>query len=121
MADVNAAVPQGSILGPLLFLIYVNNLADGLTSNTKLFAVDASLFSVVHNANTTTKKLNNNLVKIDRWAYQWKMSFHPDPCKQAQEVIVSRKTNKEYHTLLIFNSNNVSETNSQKHLEFFSR
>ena len=115
-ADVNAGVPQGSILGPLLFLIYTNDLADGLSSNAKLFADDTSLFSVVHNANTTAKELNNDLVKISRWAYQWKMSFNPDPSKQAQEVIFSRKTKKEYHPPLAFNNNNVSKTNSQKHL-----
>ena len=44
------------------------------------------------------------------------MSFNPDPSKQAQEVIFSRKTKKEYHPPLAFNNNNVSETNSQKHL-----
>ena len=93
-ADVNAGVPQGSILGPLLFLIYINDLADGLSSNAKLFADDTSLFSVVHNANTTAKELNNDLVKISRWGYQWKMSFNPDPSKQAQVVILSRKTKK---------------------------
>ena len=69
-ADVNAGVPQGSILGPLLFLIYINDLADGLSSNAKLFADDTSLFSVAHNANTTVKQLNNDLVKISRWACQ---------------------------------------------------
>ena len=69
-ADVNAGVPQGSILGLLLFLIYVNDLAVGLSSNAKLFADNTSLFSVVHDANTTAKKLNNDLVKISRLAYQ---------------------------------------------------
>ena len=114
--DVNAGVLQGSILGPPLFLIYINDFAVGLSSNAKLFADDTSLFSVVHHANTTAKELNNELVKISRWAYQWKMSFNPDPSKQAQEVIFSRKTKKEYHPPLAFNNNNVSETNSQKHL-----
>ena len=44
------------------------------------------------------------------------MSFNPDPSKQAQEVIFSRKTKKEYYPPLAFNNNNVLETNSQKHL-----
>ena len=93
-ADVSAGVPQDSILGPLLFLAYITDLADGLSSNAKLFADYTSLFFVVHNAYTTAKELNNDLVKISRWAYQWKMSFNPDPSKQAQEVIFSRKTKK---------------------------
>ena len=115
-ADANAGVLQCSILDPLLFLIYVDDLADGLSSNAKLFADDTSLFSVAHNANTTAKELNNGLVKTNRWVYQWKMTFNPDPSKQAQEVIFSRKTKKEYHLPLAFNNNNVSETNSQKYL-----
>ena len=40
-------------------------------------------FSVVHNANPTAKNLNNDLVKINRWAYQWKMIFNTDSSKQA--------------------------------------
>ena len=54
-ADVNAGVPQGSILCPLLFLIYINDLADGLSWNAKLFADDTLFFSTVYNANTTAK------------------------------------------------------------------
>lgn len=55
-----------SILLLLLFLIYINDLADGLTSNAKLFADDTSLFSVVHNVKTSGDEVNNNLVKIDQ-------------------------------------------------------
>ena len=54
-ANVHAGVAQGSIVGPLLFLIYINNLSDNLTSNAKLFANDTSLFSVVHDVNTSAK------------------------------------------------------------------
>ena len=45
-------------------MININDLADGLSSNAKLFADDTSLFSVVHNANTTPKELNNDLIEI---------------------------------------------------------
>ena len=51
-------------------------------------------FSVIHDSSTTRNELNDDLVKISNWAYQWKMSFNPDPNKQAQEVIFSIKTKK---------------------------
>ena len=63
-ANVHAGVPQGSILGPLIFLIYISDLSDNLTSNAKLFADDTSLFSVVHDVNTSAKELNEYLKKL---------------------------------------------------------
>ena len=78
-AIITAGVPQGSILGPLLFLICVNDLSDGLTSIIKLFADDTSFFSVVHDINTSAKELNEDLNKINNCAFQWKMNFNPDP------------------------------------------
>ena len=57
----------------------------------KLFADDTSLFSVVHDISTSASDINNDLKLISNWAFQWKMSFKPDPCKQAQQIIFSRK------------------------------
>ena len=115
-SDVKAGVPQGSILGPLLFLIYINDLSEGLSSNAKLFANDTFLFSAIHDSNTSALELNNDLANINRWAFQWKMSFNPDPKKQAQEVIFSQKSKATSHPPLVFNNNNVMQAASHKHL-----
>ena len=80
---LKAGVLQGSILGPLVFLVYINNLPEGLTKNTKLFAEDTSLFSVVHDSTASSVSLNNDRLKIFQWADKWKMIFNPDVLKQA--------------------------------------
>ena len=103
--NIEPGVAQGSILGTLFFLIYINNLYDDLTSNPKLFAHGTSLFSVVHNINSTANNLKSDLMKLSYWAFQWKMRFNPDPNKQTQEVIFSRKINKNDHPPLYFNQN----------------
>ena len=82
--DIRAGVPQGSFLGSLLFLIYVNDLPNGLESGCKVFADDTSLFSVAHDLITSARDISNDLKLITDWAFQWKMSFNPDPSKQAQ-------------------------------------
>ena len=82
---------QGTVLGSLLFLIYINDLPVGLTTNVKLFVDDTSLFSFVNNASVSASRLNSDLVKIGNWAFNWEMSFNPDHTKQAKEVIFSKK------------------------------
>ena len=69
-----------------------------------------------HDITISANELNNDLKKISGWAFQWKMSFNPDPSKQAQEVIFSRKLKNVSHPPLVFNNANVSSCKSQKHL-----
>ena len=117
---VTTGVPQGSVLGPLFFLININDLPLGLTTNVKLFADDTSLFSVVKNASVSASRLNNDLVKIQDWAFNWKMLLNPDPTKQAKEVIFSKKKKKKNlgtHPSLFFNNSLNEQDTTQKHLD----
>ena len=70
--NIYVSVPQGSVLGPLLFLIYINDLPAGLTSMCKIFADDTSLFSKVNDKSNSNTQLNFDLVKINKWAFQLK-------------------------------------------------
>ena len=82
----------------------------------KIFADDTSLFSKVIDKNNSNSQLNSDLVKISKWAFQWKMFFNPDPNKQAIEVCFSNKCNKENYQPLQFNSSDVQIADSHKHL-----
>ena len=97
-------------------MIYINDLSDDLSTTAKLFADDASFFSIVQNISTSASHLNNDLSKVSNWAFHWKMSFNPDPSKQAQEVIFSRKIQKTCHPSIYFNNKSVKQVPSQKHL-----
>ena len=115
-STIESGVPQGSVLGPLLFLIYINDLERNTKSNIKFFAHDTMLFSIVKDPVVSANNVNHDLNIIQLWAHQWKMEFNPDPTKQAAEVLFSCKKSNPNHPQLIFNGTTVTKVNDQKHL-----
>ena len=113
---IESGVPQGSVLGPLLFLIYINDLERNIKSNVNFFADDTMLFSIVKDPVISASDLNHDLDIIYQWAHQWKMEFNPDPTKQATEVLFSCKKSRPHHPQLTFNGTVVEKENEQKHL-----
>ena len=115
-SGIESGVPQGSVLGPLLFLIYINELESNIKSNIKFIADNTMLFSVVKDPLISANDLNHDLDTICRWAHQWKLEFNPDPTKQAIEVLFSCQKSTPYHPQLTFNRSVVTKVNEQKHL-----
>ena len=113
---INSGVPQGSVLGPLLFLIFINDLPDGIILFCEIFADDTSFFSNVYDIDISAKELNSDLEKISKWAFQWTMQFNPDPNKQENEVIFSRKTKTSSHPPVAFSNSVIKKYPHHKHL-----
>ena len=99
-----------------MFLIYINDLLDGLKSKCKLFADDTSLFSVVNDINTSASNLIEDLQKIGNWAFKWLMNLNSDPNKQAQEIIFSRKKTASLHLAIYFDNKPFKSSQIHKHL-----
>ena len=113
---VLAGVPQGSILGPLLFLVYINDLPNELKSTVKLYVDDTSLFTIVRSKNESVNILHNDLFSVSKWAYNWKMLFIPDPSKPTQEVLFSRKEKVQIHLATSLSNIHIERASYQKHL-----
>ena len=110
---IKAGVLQGSILGPLLFLIYINDIVVDIHSSIRLFADDTSLYIVVDNPQQAANLLNADLAKIHLWASRWLVSFNPS---KSESMTLSRKQNKPLHPPLNMAQLNINEVTSHKHL-----
>ena len=114
MLERNPSCPEGSILGPLFFLIYIN-IPEGIQSDIIFFADGTSIFSIMKDSISASITLNEDLHLISKWAYSWKMSFNPDPSKQATEIVFSKKQSNIQLLTLKFNDN-ILTPDSHKHL-----
>jgi hypothetical protein len=77
--QVTSGVPQGSVLGPLLFIVYVDDMEDGLLNKLLKFADDTKLFGKVRDEGEY-RSLQEDLMKLSRWSEKWMMPFNVEKC-----------------------------------------
>ena len=113
---IRAGVPQGSILGPLLFLLFINDIVTDIGSNIRLFADDTSLYMIVDNPTATAELLNLDLEKIIEWAKTWLVTFNP---LKTEALLISRKLIKPYHSSLHMDNQIIDEVDTHKHIGIY--
>lgn len=109
---LSAGVPQGSVLGPLLFLLYINDIADKLTGMARLFADDTSLSFSSTDLATIEFILNNDLVQLSKWATHWLITFNP----LKTEVMLISNIYNDYNLEFKYNNTILNIVDTHKHL-----
>ena len=115
---VEAGIPQGSILGPLLFLIYINDIVDVVHSNIRLFADDVTLFMEVDQPDTAARNIDVDLSNIQNWADKWLVTFNPTKTKT---MLISRRLISRNYPNPVFCNSTVESVNEHKHLGLIIR
>ena len=110
---VKCGVPQSSVLGPLLFLVYVNDLPNASSLNIRMFADDTVLFCSHKNSQNVQAMVNNELHKVSKWFCSNKLSLI---LKKTRYMILSKsKTNEPFSVQI--NGFEIVQTHSYKYLE----
>ena len=114
-AYLHAGVPQGSVLGPLLFLVYINDISDDIQTPPYLFADDTSLFCPVLNGDihSAVAQLNSDLGKVSEWAKKWLVKISES---KTVAMLFSRKKYHAYNIPLKLGSSTIATVHEHKHL-----
>ena len=111
---ISAGVPQGSVLGPLLFLVFINDITDVITNySIRLFADDTWLFIEVDNREGAALLLNDDLKKIENWSSKWLVTFNPS---KTESMIMGFKHHKSEHPKLYLHNTPIINVNKHKHI-----
>ena len=108
-------MPQGSRLGPLLFIIFINDIINDLESEILVFADDTTLLTSGNDPAQTSAILNRDLDKISEWANKWQVTFN---AKKSKDMIFSRKVLNNSPPLE-FNGICIERVNKHRHLGVF--
>jgi hypothetical protein len=98
IAAVTSGVPQGSVLGPVLFLLYINDISENIRSSLRLFADDSILYREIKNGSDHTI-LQQDLVTLAKWSQTWQMEFNIDKCYL---MTISTKPSIKQYTYSMF-------------------
>ena len=111
---LSAGVPQGSVLGPLLFLIFINDITHVIMNcKIRLFADDTSLFIEVDDPTVSALALNDDLEALNKWSAKWHVDFSPP---KTEEVLISNKRVKVNHPPLFLGGEQIKRVPHHKHL-----
>ncbi len=116
--SIHAGVPQGSILGSLLFIVYVNDAIADITSHICLFTDDTSLYLIVEEPEGAVKVLNHDLHKLDTWSKKWIVKFS---IPKTKSILLSRKDIPVPPPLLSLGATQIDEVTTHKHQDYTSK
>lgn len=107
--NVSSGVPQGSVIGPCLFLMYINDLPENLLSGVRLFADDTILYTTAD----CSDELQKDLKSLEEWEKKWDMHFNPSKC---EHITFSRKKSKARHNTYHLHGETIPKVNTVKYL-----
>jgi hypothetical protein len=93
-----SGIPQGSVLGPKLFVLYINDLPDAVESEAYLFADDTNIFRLI-NSIDDQQILQNDLIKLENWSDKCLLKFHPEKCKHMNMHRTPKEEEVKYNLL----------------------